>query len=149
MDWQQCMLSVFNITWLSWIDIPNAGSSLQPKFTYNNKLQQTYIPHGLWPARAGLSYLSQNLRSSKSQVPGQFGASTAHLSPKIRDPWLSRAPILDRKAAAHLPFCSNNPELPTAERSVQVLDKGRLASYSTHSKHCDRWPSFVMKVALH
>ncbi|RVX04573.1 Disease resistance protein RGA2 [Vitis vinifera] len=63
-----------------------SGSSLQPKFTYNNKLQQTYIPHGLWPARAGLSYLSQNLRSSKSQVPGQFGASTAHLSPKIRDP---------------------------------------------------------------
>ncbi|RVW24554.1 putative disease resistance RPP13-like protein 1 [Vitis vinifera] len=64
-----------------------SGSSLQPKFTYNNKLQQTYIPHGLWPARAGLSYLSQNLR----------------------------------KAAAHLPFCSNNPELPIAERLSVIL----------------------------
>ena len=148
MDAQQCMLSVFNITWLSWVDIPNAGSSLQPEFTYNNKLRQTCIPEG--PMLQGLTSLtSLKIRSSKSQVPGQFGASTAHLSPKIRDPWLPQAPILDRKAAAHLLFCSNNPELPIAERSVQVLDKGRLASYSTHSKHCDWWPSFVMKVALH
>ncbi|KAL6329407.1 hypothetical protein AAG906_017724 [Vitis piasezkii] len=29
-----------------------------------------------------------------------------------------QAPILDRRAAAHQPFCSNNPELPIAERST-------------------------------
>ncbi|RVW24527.1 putative disease resistance RPP13-like protein 1 [Vitis vinifera] len=30
----------------------------------------------------------------------------------------AQAPILDRRAAGHQPFCSNNPELPIAERSM-------------------------------